>query len=74
MGQTAPPRAFAQNLASLSHPQAAEKLSERENLCLLIEELGGVDRIEALQLHENQHIALTALSIIENHFGEVGDF
>nr|KAF6447284.1 karyopherin subunit alpha 7 [Rousettus aegyptiacus] len=50
--------------------QAAEKLSERENLCLLIEELGGVDRIEALQLHENQHIALTALSIIENHFGE----
>ncbi|XP_062946039.1 importin subunit alpha-8 [Cynocephalus volans] len=54
--------------------QAAEKLSEKENLCLLIEELGGVDRIEALLLHENRQIGQTALNLIEKHFGEVGDF
>nr|XP_012614491.1 importin subunit alpha-8 isoform X2 [Microcebus murinus] len=53
--------------------QAAEKLSEKENLCLLIEELGGIDRIEALQLHENHQIGQTALNIIEKHFGEEED-
>ncbi|XP_045727817.1 importin subunit alpha-8-like [Mirounga angustirostris] len=50
--------------------QAAEKLSEKENPCLLIEEMGGIDKIEALQLHENPQVALTALNIIENHFSE----
>ncbi|XP_058426517.1 importin subunit alpha-8 [Diceros bicornis minor] len=50
--------------------QAADVLSEKENLCLLIEELGGVDRIEALQLHENHQVAQTALNILENHFCE----
>ena len=38
---------------------------------LLIEGLGGLDRIEALQLHENHQVALTALNIIERHFSEV---
>ncbi|XP_032738145.1 importin subunit alpha-8-like [Lontra canadensis] len=50
--------------------QAAEQLSEKENLCLLIEEMGGIDKIEALQLHENPQVALMALNIIENHFSE----
>ncbi|XP_059011617.1 importin subunit alpha-8 [Mustela lutreola] len=50
--------------------QAAEQLSEKENLCLLIEEMGGIDKIEALQFHENPQVALTALNIIENHFSE----
>lgn len=50
--------------------QAVEKLLEKESLYLPIEELGGVDRIEALQLHENHQVALTALNIIENHFCE----
>uniref|UniRef100_A0A8D2DPD7 Importin subunit alpha n=1 Tax=Sciurus vulgaris TaxID=55149 RepID=A0A8D2DPD7_SCIVU len=50
--------------------QTAEKLGEKESLCLLIEELGGIDRIEALQLHENRQISQAALNIIEKHFGE----
>lgn len=54
--------------------QAAEKLSKKEHLCLLIEEPGGVDRIKTLQFHENPHVALTAMNIIEKYFSEVGDF
>ncbi|XP_004691721.2 PREDICTED: importin subunit alpha-8 [Condylura cristata] len=50
--------------------QAAGRLSEKEYLFLLIEEVGGIDRIEALQLHENRQVALTASNIIENHFCE----
>ncbi|XP_058142153.1 importin subunit alpha-8 [Dasypus novemcinctus] len=53
--------------------QAADKLFKKENLCLLLEELGGVDKIEALQLHENHQIAQTSLKIIENHFFEEED-
>ncbi|XP_017388886.1 importin subunit alpha-8 [Cebus imitator] len=53
--------------------EAAEKLSEKENVCLLVEELGGIDRIEALQLHENRQISLLALNIIEKHFSEEED-
>ncbi|KAI4551813.1 hypothetical protein MJT46_018065 [Ovis ammon polii x Ovis aries] len=54
--------------------QAAEKISQKENMCLLIEGLGGLDRIEALQLHENHQVALTALNIIERHFSEIVRF
>ncbi|ELK28942.1 Importin subunit alpha-8 [Myotis davidii] len=50
--------------------QAAEKLSKKEYLCLLIEEPGGVDRIKTLQFHENPHVALTAMNIIEKYFSE----
>ncbi|XP_007940797.1 importin subunit alpha-8 [Orycteropus afer afer] len=50
--------------------QIAEQLSSKEKLCLLLEELGAVDKIEALQLHENRQIGQTALSIIESHFFE----
>eukprot|EP00043_Microstomoeca_roanoka_P001569 m.33530 g.33530 ORF g.33530 m.33530 type:complete len:526 (-) comp10895_c0_seq1:452-2029(-) len=38
-----------------------------------IEEVGGLDIIELLQQHENQHIYTLALSIIENYFGEEDD-
>ena len=43
---------------------------QRRKICLLIEEIGGIDKIKALQLHENPQVALTALNIIENHFCE----
>ncbi|XP_036279313.1 importin subunit alpha-8 [Pipistrellus kuhlii] len=50
--------------------QAAETLSKKEYLCLLIEEPGGVDRIKTLQFHENHRVSMTALNIIESYFSE----
>ncbi|XP_077879852.1 importin subunit alpha-8 [Ictidomys tridecemlineatus] len=53
--------------------QKAERICEKENMCILIEELGGIDRIEALQLHENHQISQAAQNLIEKHFGEEED-
>ena len=46
----------------------AEKLGETEKVALIVEECGGLERVEALQTHENEDIYEKALNIVETFF------
>jgi len=49
------------------------KMSASVEICNMIEECGGLDKIESLQNHENIEIYRIAYEIIENYFSEEND-
>ncbi|CAG4978316.1 unnamed protein product [Colias eurytheme] len=53
--------------------QAAAKYGQVEPLCIRLEEIGALDKIEALQEHENEQIYKKALHILDTYFEDQDD-
>lgn len=53
--------------------KVAEGVNGLTNFCIMLEEIGTVDKLEALQNHENQEIYERAYQIIETYFNDDGD-
>lgn len=53
--------------------KVAESVNGLTNFCIMLEEIGTIDKLEALQNHENQEIYERAYQIIEAYFNDEGD-
>lgn len=51
--------------------QCAEKEGHLEQIAIIIEECGGLDKLEALQTHKNEEIYVKALNLIDSFFSNV---
>jgi importin subunit alpha-2 len=49
----------------------AEEMGEVDKIALMIEEVGGLDKLEALQTHNNEEIYDKTLQIIDKFFSDV---
>jgi hypothetical protein len=48
-----------------------QKIGEHMNVCMAIEECGGLDKIEELQNHQSDQVYTKAYRIVETYFSEI---